>query len=446
MKVLQLEAHNVLRVSDIKFDLAGHHLFLVGGKNGQGKTSALKSLLMALCGKSGMDDYPEVSLKEGEDKGWVRVSLSGDEEMLDDKGFVVELLLRRKRTGAVVEEFRVLDSAGEEAPEPRTLLRRLFSLKAFDPLAFERMKPKEQREALVSLVGLDLSHLDAEYQEVFQERATVNREGVKLKAVVDSMIAANPADGIPEEEISISSLLDAMKKAEAHNDDYKRLQASVAKAKGEKDKASSEIAKVHAEIERLKAKAEELYKEENVAAAKEKELTELLYSKHGMVDVTLIQDEMQNAEKVNAQVRIQKEIKNAQSKLVELRTTSQSLTDRLAAIVEEKTKAIREAPWPVPGMELRDDGLLLDGLPFEQASKSKRVLCSVAVGMALNPKLRLLVCQDGSDLDEDSLTALQSILEEKDFQMIVELVTRTTEDEERCAVIIKEGSHETVAH
>ena len=50
MNVLRLQVHNIMRISDLDLDLDGHHLVLVGGKNGQGKTSAIKSLLMALCG------------------------------------------------------------------------------------------------------------------------------------------------------------------------------------------------------------------------------------------------------------------------------------------------------------------------------------------------------------------------------------------------------------
>ena len=41
MKVLKYEAHNVLRVSDVQMDMEGHHLYLVGGKNGQDTESAL---------------------------------------------------------------------------------------------------------------------------------------------------------------------------------------------------------------------------------------------------------------------------------------------------------------------------------------------------------------------------------------------------------------------
>jgi ABC-type cobalamin/Fe3+-siderophores transport system ATPase subunit len=44
VKVLNYQAHNVLRVSDVDFDLQGRHLFVVGGSNGHGKSSALTAL------------------------------------------------------------------------------------------------------------------------------------------------------------------------------------------------------------------------------------------------------------------------------------------------------------------------------------------------------------------------------------------------------------------
>jgi energy-coupling factor transporter ATP-binding protein EcfA2 len=175
VKIISYEAHNVLGVKDVKFDMEGRHLFLVGGANGQGKTSALTALVMALAGKSGMKGYPEVALRSGEKKGKVVVELSGDEDLQDAAGFTAELTWRKKASGKIEEDFRLLDSAGAEAPEPRTLLKRLFQLKAFDPLEFARMKPKEQATCVQEMLGLDLSKYDKEHQSVFDERTAVGR-------------------------------------------------------------------------------------------------------------------------------------------------------------------------------------------------------------------------------------------------------------------------------
>lgn len=129
----------------------------------------------------------------------------------------------------------------------------------------------------------------------------------------------------------------------------------------------------------------------------------------------------------------------AAKRLDDLRRQSADLTEQMQGIEQAKEKAIKGAKWPVKGLTFDSEGVLFDGLPFEQASKSKRVLASVRIGMALNPRLKLLVCQDGSDLDDETLKALDKLLKQEDFQMILELVTRSQADEELCAVVIEDG-------
>ena len=189
MKVLSYEAHNVKAISDIDLKLSGRHLYLVGGKNGNGKTSALDALRMALCGKSGMD-YPDVSLKEGESEGWVKVALEPDESDESQKTLNIELLLKRKRNGQIAEVFKIVDGEGDEAPEPRALLKRLYHLKGFDPLAFIRLDRKEKKELLQKLVGLDFTELDKEYDKLFKERTDVNREVKTLNSRLSGMNAS----------------------------------------------------------------------------------------------------------------------------------------------------------------------------------------------------------------------------------------------------------------
>jgi DNA repair exonuclease SbcCD ATPase subunit len=428
-------------VKQVNFDLDGHHLFLIGGKNGQGKSSAIKSLLMALCGKRDFD-WPEIPLKEGEDEGWVRVLLSGDDELHEAQTFTLELLFKRRRGGAVVESFRILDSAGDEAPEPRQLLKRLYHFRGFDPGEFDRLPKAERRKMLMQLCGLDFEADEQKIKSLYDERTAVNRE---LKTARTEMAKLEKHDDAPEQEVSVADLVAEMDRRQKWNEETGRLKQRVDGCLRASDKEQDDILREESEIARLKAeiaKCEKRIEQAQERAAEHhaawgKATAEL--NKRVVADVDQIKQQIRDAGQINAMVRENREFEKAESRVIHLEARSDDLTNEMGEIRQEQERALREAQWPVEHLSVDSDGVLFGGLPYEQASKSQRIVVSTKIGMALNPKLRLLVCEDGSDMDVDTLAALDAMLKENDFQMVVELVTRSDEDEDRCAVVIEAG-------
>lgn len=434
MKLLSYEAHNVMRVSNIRFDLEGCHLFLVGGKNAQGKTSALTALLAALCGKSGMD-YPEVLLKDGEEEGWVKVQLTGDEDLHEPSGLTVELLLKRKRGGAVVEQFRILDSAGEEAPEPRTLLKRLYELRAFDPLEFRQCGKKERKAVLEKLLGLDFSKENEEVKRLYEQRTVVNREVVKRQSNLTSCQVHKDA---PEKEVSTLELMSELEKAQEHNRAIKEAEVEAKATTARIEQAVLQRDAIKDQIEALRRKSEEM-KEQIKALAEKEDRQKLALDEMESIDESEIRQKIKDSESINRKVRDNRKYAELKKAFKEVEAEAEELSEKIKTLRSEQERKIREAKFPVPGMGMDEEGVLLNGLPFEQASGKEQLLASVEVGMALNPKLRLMVCQDASRLDEEAIEALDAKLKEHDFQMIAELVTRSQQDDDRCSVVISNG-------
>lgn len=249
-RVMTYEAHNVGGLKDVQFDLDGHHLFLVGGRNAQGKTSALNGLRMALCGKNGCD-YPEVPLREGEREGWVKAQLASD---LEEAGLSVELKFRRTRTGQVNEQFRIVDGTGAEVPSPRTLLQRLFSLRAFDPLAFERMSRKEKRETLLKLVGVDISEFKRKHDSLFAERTVAGREGKALAARVEAMPRHQDA---PDAEVSVQKLVCERDRRQELNRQNQRERDRLKTAMAEEDRVRAGVTSLETELAAVQKRLEE---------------------------------------------------------------------------------------------------------------------------------------------------------------------------------------------
>jgi DNA repair exonuclease SbcCD ATPase subunit len=427
MRVLNYEVHNMMRVSDMRLNMEGAHIFLFGGKNGQGKTSALSALLMALCGKSGFD-FPEVALKEGESSGWVKVQLSGDSELHDDVGFTVELSYRRKRNGQAMESFRIIDSTGDEAAEPRAFLKRLYDLKAFDPLSFEQAKPKDREQLIRKILGLDFTELDERRAKLFSQRTSINRS---LKEDEARRAAISYPRDTPDSRISVVALVDEKERAARHNAEVERQQKA-------ESSIEMSISALDAEEARL---LEKLKQCREAREAKHQELTAQQIKVRAMqvIDLSEIQSKIENAEVLNQAIEAKGRASELDTTIRQFTLQADKLTTEIEKIDDEKRDRMERADWPVKGLSLGENGVMLNGLPFEQASRAERIRASVKIAMAMNPKLRLMVSQDGSDCDMDTLKELEKMCREHDYQLILEFVTRTKEDEAMCAVVFRDG-------
>lgn len=430
MRVIEYKAHNVLRLSDIKFDMEGRNLFLVGGKNGQGKTSALNGLLMALCGRSGMD-YPEPALREGEKSGWISVKLSSEDvpELMEDDHITVQLEFERRRSGTVKERFRIIDSTGEEAPEPRKLLKRLYQNKAFDPLAFDRLTKKERREVLMKLLGLDLEQYRKDHKTAYDRRTQANRDAEKAQARLDAMPYFEDA---PDDPVLVAALMDQVEAIQSRNTEIHSAERKMDMATKSLSGATSRVEDLKRQLKEAELLLKEAIKTEKAAIADREKLGEVQ-------DTEELTAKIRDAGEVNMKVQANANRIDVAMEVEKADRIAEDCDDAVKKLQEDQDKDLQKAKWPVPGMSIDDEGVLLDGLPLESACKSARVIASTKVGMSLHPKLKLLVCEDGSDLDSETLAELDKVLKKEDFQMLVELVTRTAEDEEMCAVIISDG-------
>ena len=102
----------------------------------------------------------------------------------------------------------------------------------------------------------------------------------------------------------------------------------------------------------------------------------------------------------------------------------QEIVERMEARDAEKRAAVAAAKFPVEGLGFGDGIVMLNGVPFDQASAAETLKVSVAIGMAANPKLRVILIRDGSLLDEDSRAQISAMAKESDYQLWIEVAGR----------------------
>ncbi len=392
MKIISLETENIkhLKVVNIKPDGS---LVVIGGKNAAGKTSVLDSIEYALAGAGSVPAKP---IRHGEKKAHVVLDL-GDIE--------VTRTFTSKGTS-----LKVKNKKGETFASPQAMLDKLVGKLTFDPLEFSRMDAKKQSDVLKQLVGLDFDTIDARQRRIFDKRTDVNRQGKAAKARLVSMIHH---DDVPTEEISVHALGEVFRVATERRkkieDDRRELEEDRIELRNFRDKVSV----LESNVRRL---------EEIMDVVEE-------------VDTEAISLQMGTAESTNQKIRENKDYDRNDKEVQEFCTESHSLTKQMEDIDTKKAKALSKANFPIAGLSITDDGVEFEDIPFDQCSTAQKIRISVAIGLVMNPKLRVLLIREGSLLDEDNLAMIAQMADEADAQIWLERVSRGSE----CTVILEDG-------
>ena len=413
MKVIQMEGENFKRLKAIKITPVGSTIEITG-KNEQGKTSVLDLIWAVLAGSDAMKDTPQ-PIRQGEKAARGRLDLGE---------FIVSRSWTDKGTYLKVES-----PEGAVYPSPQALLDKFIGKLSFDPLAFSLMKQKEQRETLLGLVKIDLD-LDAwalERSAAYESRTLANRRSREVDAQLIGL-GSVPA-GTPDEEVSAAAVLEEQAAAQAvkEGNDEKRREAH---------RLSDTIIQVTEEIlgrsDRIKQMIEELQLvQEALEVAKKKKVdldkkeTALRETVFALVDpdLSIFAEKLAKVENVNRHVRTKTQRAKLQGELDTYLGVSKKAGLKLDALDRAKAAALKTAAFPIEGLAFDDEGVTYKGIPFSQCSAAERLRVSLAMAMALNPRLKVLRITDGSLLDSDNLQVIREMVEAKGYQCWLEKVS-----------------------
>jgi recombinational DNA repair ATPase RecF len=146
MKILSLIMENVLKIRAIRITPKSE-VIEIKGENAAGKSSILEAIIIAFKGDR---DLPDKPIKKGAKKGIVKISLDGDPAQKIPP-FTITKIITEKGTSLKIEPDSVY--TGET---PRSFLDKLIGKISFDPLAFINKEGKDQRRALLDLIGVDV--------------------------------------------------------------------------------------------------------------------------------------------------------------------------------------------------------------------------------------------------------------------------------------------------
>jgi DNA repair exonuclease SbcCD ATPase subunit len=405
-RIIGLKVRNVKRLQAVDFQPDPDQAIVgVGGKNASGKTSLLDSIMYALAGTKSI---PDDAIRKGAKKGEIEIEL-------DD--YTVKRIITQK--GARLE---IKGKDGKVYASPQNLLDEMTGSLTFDPLRFQRLGEtaagrREQAEIVKRLVGLDFRGLDDDRAKLYGQRQDVNRE---LKQATARLEATPHYSGVPKNEISLNDLSRALQAAMQQNRQNAESRHELVRLQEKIDETERRIEQLQQELAQRRA-----------MLIQQQEVCEKLED----ADEESLQGQMENAEQTNQKVRANKEREKLLLQQMDLQARSDKLTGEISDIDQQKQARLAEAKMPVPGLTFNEDGVEHEGIPFENCSSAEQLKISVAMGIAMNPKLRIMLIRDGSLLDEDSRQTLRLMAEQNDCQCWVEFVG----SDEECAIVIEDG-------
>lgn len=470
MRIVSLQSENIKRLTCVHITPKGD-LVQITGKNGNGKTSVLDSIWWALAGAKHIQAEP---IRKGQAKAKITLVL-GDPASADPKKrqeLTVTRTFTRKQavdkdSGEISDDgyttsIKVLNAEGwEPAGGAQGTLNKLLGSLTFDPLEFERMKPREQFDAVKGFVSdFDFDENEGLSNADRERRTVVNRLAGEARASA-SMIAV--AADTPTEPVDTVALTDKLQLASQHNatietrkvnrdnaaEKVKEHRANAAAVSVKRDvelakivdTANAEVKELEQQITALQSRIESKTQQLAVdTAAKNKELddevNQLIVAADELqakldtadplpevIDVVAARAELDAAVATNKNVELLETKLKHTTVAVNYEKESEELTNRIALRLKLKNEAIAKAKLPIAGLGFDDGFITLKGLPFEQASDAERLRAAVAIASALSPQLRVIRVREASRLDDDGMELLAQIAAENDIQIWAERVS-----------------------
>ena len=406
LHIVSLTAENVKRIVAVSITPTGN-LVEIAGKNGAGKTSILDSIWWALGGAGALQKAP---IRKGQDKASIRLDL-GD--------YIVTRKFERVEGDEFTTTLSVENADGGKLTKGQTLVSSFLGDLTMDPLEFLRKKPKDQFDTLKGYVqGVDIEAMDAANRADFDKRTDVNRRAKGKTAEADAIPIP---DATPLEKVDESAITDELASVGEHNAQIERRRENREKVAADAASSRTVAGEHRARAAELIAAAEHL---ESQAAEMETKLAEAPPLPEPK-DAAEVRARLDAAKKTNAAVDQANRRKALKTDAAALEKEAAEITARIEARNKQKQDAIAAAKMPVEGITFADGAILLNGVPFDQASDAEQLRASVAIAMAGEPRLRVLRIREGSLLDEDGLKLVAEMAQAKDWQVWVERVDST---------------------
>ena len=400
IKINKLEIDNVKRVKAVKIEPTKNGLTVIGGKNGQGKTSVLDAIAWVLGGEKYRPSSPE---REGS-------VIPSNLHMVLSNGLVVD---RKGKNSSL----SVIDPSGQKAGQQ--ILNEFVEQLAIDLPRFMQSTSKEKASTLLQIVGVgkQLAELELKETEIYNQRRAIGQIADQKKKFAKEQPYYTDA---PKEPISASELIKQQQAILATNGENQRKRENL-------HHIEQEYQEVIDQISALLNKQNQL--EDDLAIARKSALD--LHDE----STTELEQNIANIETINRKVRANLDKDKAEEDSQNYTDQYNKLSVDIDNLRQAKIDLLKGADLPLPGLSVEDGELIYNGFKWDNMSGSDQLKVSTAIVRKLNPKCGFVLLDKLEQMDLDSLQEFGQWLEQEGLQAIA---TRVSTGDE-CSIVIEDG-------
>lgn len=401
MKITALEIENVKAVKAVRLEPSANGLTVIGGRNGQGKTSILDAIAFALGGAA---KKPTNLKRDGSvNDPYIHIET--------DDGLVVE---RKGKNSSLT----VTDSTGRKGGQ--ALLDGIVGKLAIDLPRFMDSSPADKARTLLDILGIGdkLAKLDAEEKAKYDTRHLVGQQKDLKRKAADDMPYH---EDVPDEPLSITDLIAEQQSILARNGMRTERWEAVRRIEGKVSALESQIGQLK---DMLDAERKSLDAARDMAIGCGDE-----------IPTDEIREKISNFEAINIKVAENKAKMDREAEASALEDQYDNLTEEIDVIRAERMKLLEGADLPLPGLSVVDGELCLNGKAWDCMSGSQQLIVACAIVSKLSPECKFVLMDKLEQLDVETMKEFGKWLEDHDLQCIA---TRVSTGDE-CTIVISDG-------
>jgi chromosome segregation ATPase len=366
-------------------------------------------------------EFPLEPIKIGEKKGEIELEIG---EPGCPPKYIVKLKFSDRNKGGTLS---VTTPNGDSISSPRAFLQRLCGDITFNPFDLIRL-PKEKMLAKVKeIAGLDFTEIDAKYKEKYNERALTNKIAATHEASLRDSGLQETDFSKYKEKIDIVALYQEKNGIDSLKEEAEHLAQKMSRDFSDINKAKEILKDLYFTIAEVNVEIEALNKAHETASEQLQGINKRLVTAPTRLPV--IEKKIAEADTHNKMHEKVIQAKDSRDRLKIEKKNQEILNEEIEAIKAEKASMIQKSNLPVEGLTFEDDGLYLDGLPFDenQINKARIIEVGYQLSKVLHKDMRIMRI-DSSSLDDVTLGAFWEFAKQNDYQVFIEKVDSATQE------------------